>query len=142
MIVFDNTANKTYRNFKNTGSEITINTKRNGRYSFSIYSLQCKDKIIDKTISLPIYNKYYNDPLCDGLEGYSQCQRWSGYNATRKEFEQDISSIKEQLLKQKTETPEKNNEKLSLYDQIVNVFIHFWWAIVIVLIIIYLKLYY
>ena len=80
MILIDKKNLKSYQNFKSTGSEFTIRTTGSGDYDIDIYSKKCKTRVATKSVRLPRYNYFYNDPLCEGLSGYKQCQRWSGYN--------------------------------------------------------------
>ena len=123
----------TKKGFSKTGSEYSFTTEQGGSYYIDIYSYKCKSKLISKVLALPIYNAYYKDPLCEGLDAYKQCQRWSGYTATREKFESDIKKIKDDI-KQKEEYQKKLEKKeLSWYEKIVRLFIKFWWVIVLVI---------
>lgn len=136
MIVFDKNLGKTYKGFANTGSEISIKTKTSGSYSFTIYSKQCKEQVATKSVSLPTYNIYYGDKLCDGLDDCDVCQKWYGSNSDRKTFELGIQECK----KKQNVVVEDEEEPIAQiqpwYEKIGNVFLKYWWAIIILMIII------
>ena len=133
MLVIDRMTAVTKKGFSKTGSEYSFTTEQGGSYYIDIYSYKCKSKLISKVLALPVYNAYYKDPLCEGLDAYKQCQRWSGYTATREKFESDIKKIKDDI-KQKEEYQKKLEKKeLSWYEKIVRLFIKFWWVIVLVI---------
>lgn len=133
MVILDKVASKVYKGFKN-GDRLDIKTTISGKYAFDIYSLKCKKQIGTKSITLPKYNPYYKDELCNGLEDYSQCQRWSGYNANRTTFENDIKKIQEKKSKEKVKEETKVVVRKNWYDAFENIIIKFWWAFAIILI--------
>ncbi len=131
MLVFDNVTSKTYKQFSKNGSELKITTNKNGQYRFTIYSIKCKENIGEKSVILPIYNAYYSDPLCNGLESYSPCQRWSGYQGSRQKFEADIADLKKQIAANKPLEDVEVDQKKSLYDQAVEIIVNYWWLFVV-----------
>ena len=80
LVVKDNVNNRSYSSNRNDLNNYTISNLNDGtNYSFSIYakSGDCSYKLLNTVyVNLPKYNKYYKDPLCDGIEGYNLCQRW------------------------------------------------------------------
>lgn len=135
MIVFDKNLGKTYKGFANTGSEISIKTKTSGSYDFAIYSKQCKEQVATKSVSLPTYNIYYGDKLCNGLDECDVCQKWYGSNSDRKTFELGIQECKKN---QKVVVEEEKQvvQKQPWYEKVANIFLKYWWAIIILMIII------
>ena len=136
MIVFDKNLGKTYKGFANTGSEISIKTKTSGSYSFVIYSKQCKEQVATKSVSLPTYNIYYGDKLCDGLDDCDVCQKWYGSNSDRKTFELGIQECKKKQSVVVEDEEEPIAQVQPWYEKIGNVFLKYWWAIIILMIII------
>ncbi len=136
MIVFDRNASKTYKGFANTGSEMSVRTKMSGSYSFIIYSKQCKEQVATKSVSLPTYNVYYGDKLCDGLDQCDACQKWYGSNSDRKKFEQSVQECKrkQNAVIEAEEKPVKQAQ--AWYESIAKIFLDFWWAIIILMIVI------
>ncbi len=133
MIVYDGNKIYTSANFPN--GVFSYKTTKSGRYNYTIYVKSCGE-IGNKSITLPSYNAYYKDELCKGLENYSICQRWSGYTATRTKFESDIKKIKnQQNLDRKEEEPTTKLEK-RWYEQITGIFVKYWWAIIILMLLI------
>lgn len=136
MIVFDQNASKTYKGFSNTGSELSIKANTGGSYSFIIYSKQCKEQIATKSVSLPTYNTYYGDKLCDGLEQCEVCQKWYGSNKDRKTFEQGIQECKKKKNVVVEEEEKKVVQDKTWYESLSDIFLKFWWAIIILMIVI------
>lgn len=119
-----------------TGSELKINTSYTGNYNFDFYKYECGygyGTLGTKTVKLPTYNAYYKDELCKGLESYKQCQRWSGYSATRETFEKDIKNIKEEIAKKNAVKEEKKVETKKWHEIFVQVLLDYWWLFVIIL---------
>ena len=130
MLLIDTGSGNSYKGFNENKTELVINSTISGKHNFMIYSFKCKNKVGGKTITLPSYNEYYLDPLCQGLESYKQCQKWSGYSASRAQFEQDIQDIKDKIKKAEEE---KEGTKISKfwYNKLVKVFFKTWWLIII-----------
>lgn len=136
MIVFDRNAAKTYKGFSNTGSELSIKTNTSGSYSFIIYSKQCKEQVATKSVSLPTYNVFYGDKLCDGLDTCDVCQKWYGSNKDRKAFEQGIQECKRKknIVVEEEEKPVPQDK--AWYESLADIFLKFWWAIIILMIVV------
>lgn len=132
MFIIDTASGKSYKGFSATKSELIINTTDSGKHSFEIYSFKCKDKMGTKSVNLPVYNEYYLDELCEGLEAYKQCRKWSGYTASRNQFEEDIRQIKEKLKKIEESKQGTKTEKV-WFSKIVKVFLRIWWLIIIII---------
>ena len=104
--VYDVKNNKYYYPDRNKDiSEITIDGYQSGiSYNFVIYTTRekCEEETVYSFyVTLPTYNKYYLDPLCEGYENYSLCQKWNNLgNMSYEEFKDDmqayIDSLKEQ----------------------------------------------
>ncbi len=136
MILVDSTGIKTYSNFKSSGSEIKIKTANTGQYSFDIWSKKCKTRITTKSISLPYFNAYYADPLCKGLEAYPICQKWSNYTATKEQFEKAVQELKKEINAPKDDDEDASEGKKAWYEEITTFFVKYWWALVLVLVLV------
>lgn len=94
---------KYYTNY----SEVTIkNLKPNIGYNFEIYSSSLCPSEPLKTlyITMPGYNKYYKDKICEGLEEFKYCQKWInlpfGYDRLKNEVENYKKKQEEQKKKE------------------------------------------
>lgn len=99
LLVKDNSSNKTYSSNNNDLNNFTITNLKDGtNYSFGIYtkSGDCSYRTFNTIyINLPKYNKYYKDPLCEGLEEFNLCQRWGeNGNITYNTFKTKIEEYK------------------------------------------------
>lgn len=88
--------------------EITINDYKNttGHYKFYSGLSECYGvKLSNKYYTLPTYNSYYGDPLCEDNKNYSLCQKWAKITYSYSEFEKLIYDYnnKEQVLPKEDE---------------------------------------
>ena len=105
IYVYDSYNDKKY----NQSGEIIISKVQDGtKYRFFIKSndSNCKDEVLlTKYVTLPKYNKFYGDPLCEGIESYALCQRWGSFNINNYEdYVYQIKKYKASL--------EKNNKPI------------------------------
>lgn len=131
MVVIDNNASEVYKN----RSYINVRTNRSGKYSFSIYSKECKSNLRTISVNLPKYNKYYADSRCKGFEQYPLCQRWSEYQGNDKTFNNDINK----LIQEKANTKEeietsKVKTKIKWYKMISEFFVNYWYLFIVLMI--------
>jgi len=139
LMVYDEVSREFYCNVKKcskkfSGNELKIVTNKTGFYKFSFYNLNCgQESLGSKSVNLPVYNPFYKDKLCKGLESYKQCQRWSGYSANRKKFENDIKQIKEDIAKRNQIKEEPKKEDKTWYKIFLEVLLDYWWLFVIIL---------
>ena len=84
-------------------SEITIDGYQSGiSYNFIVYTTRakCEEKVIYSFyVTLPTYNKYYNDLLCKDYQDYKLCQKWANlgnlsYDDFKKQMNEYIESLK------------------------------------------------
>ena len=136
MIVFD--GKKMYNKFAN--ETFVQNLTTSGNYNYKIYVKNC-GLVGGNNITLPTYNAYYKDELCKGLEGYSICQRWSGYTANRQKFESDIKKLKEQKKQVTEEQKSEEKEEKRWFEMFAGIFVQFWWLITIIMIV-FIGIYY
>ena len=67
------------------------------KYEFKVYGNtdNCKDKYIaTKYVTLPMYNSYSTDKLCDGIEDFYLCKKWANVSLSYKEFVKRIEEYK------------------------------------------------
>lgn len=98
---------------------------------------ECKDELIGiKYVSLPYYNKYYDDPLCEGIEEYSLCQKWTTHSLTSYEkFSSEIKTYKESLKKEPIIRPEEE-KTLGMFDYFTTFLLKYYYGFLITIIII------
>lgn len=98
LYIYDVYNNNTY-NY--TQSEILLSNYKPGNvYKFKVYPTNndCKDILKTIYISIPYYNYYYSDPLCDGLDSYKYCQKWSNVTIDYDKFVSLVTSYKESII--------------------------------------------
>lgn len=128
----------TYGMDPNNQSEITIyNYKDDKTIQYIFYSqyANCKDEIVFKNyVTLPSYNHYYMDKLCQGLNGYKLCQKWEKNTMNYAEFLTSINKYRENHNITNNAT-DNDNEKYK-YDEIINFVSKYYLFILIPIIII------
>ena len=92
-VSFDN--NKYYG--KDSDMVVIDNLKAGSKNKFDVYSYAydfCSfGSLSSKTISLPIYNKYYSDDLCLEHQDSNLCYRWSSVSMSYDEFKKAVSKL-------------------------------------------------
>jgi len=110
-IYFVDSNNKTYRYKSN---EINLKGYDSGKVKFKFYAVDedCEDVLREITITLPHYNKFYNDAVCEGVKNYSLCQKWTENNYDYDTFVKKVNLYKESLKEEPVEDviEEENNE--------------------------------
>ncbi len=95
----------------NSGIIIAPNYEAGKSFTFSVLNNKkvCTASIVTRiTVTTPNFNKYYNDPLCSGIETYSLCQKWNNIgNIDYQTFKRKVEDYKHQ---QEKEEPVIDNE--------------------------------
>lgn len=99
LVVVDNETNKRYENNIGDLNNLTItNLKDGSNYSFKVYakSGDCSYRLFNTLyVTTPKFNKYYNDPVCNGVSDYSLCQKWVEIgNISYEEFKASVEEYK------------------------------------------------
>ncbi len=70
------------------------------------------------TINAPNYNPYYNDPICEGLNNLSICQKWSKVELDYEGFVKKVNEYKEKNKETISKNPntEIQNNKFDFFD--------------------------
>ena len=95
------------------GSELTIpNVNKNTSYKFGIYinDISCEYELLyTHYITIPAYNKYYKDAICEGIEDYKLCNKWLNVTISYDEWKNKIIEYKNSLNKEE-EIPEEKEK--------------------------------
>lgn len=125
--------------YENTGKEVEIyNLNPNTSYRIKFLSAikACHGEAITSTyVNLPGYNKYYKDPLCEGLEDYKICQKWVNYHYDRETFEKEVKKIEKKEEKQKQEIEEKSEVVKGMYDYLGELYERYYYIVLPIIII-------
>lgn len=96
LIIRDTTARVSYP-YKDNEMVLT-GYKPNTNYKFKILpSNGCDVALVVKYVNLPAYNAYYKDPLCNGIEEYSLCQKWNNSNVSYESFISQVTKYRQSL---------------------------------------------
>lgn len=115
LYIDDNSRGETYYY---SGKEVTINNYNAGStIGFEIYanSGSCKGSyLLTNYVTLPPYNSFYKDPICNDVTDFKLCNRWNRVTLSYDEFVNTVKRYKEQK-KQEEEIPNiKEDEDLAL----------------------------
>lgn len=110
FIIYNFTDDKKY---ENPGSELVVPAEKNKSYKFNIFTsdIACHlSPLHNIYITVPGYNKYYNDDLCEGIEDYKLCYKWLNMTMEYDDWKKEVNKYIEKLNK-KEEKKEKEIEK-------------------------------
>jgi len=97
-----------------TGNDIQIPGYRSGQslqYTIYIQDKDCGDQALNTIrLTLPTYNRYYKDSVCEGITDYNLCNRWSSHGLDYMTFVKKVSEYKEGLKQE--EPPKKTEEEI------------------------------
>lgn len=124
----------TYDESREKPSEITItNLKPDRTYRYEVYSTneECNDSSLNiYYVTLPAYNSFYKDPLCEGISDYKLCNKWYKTNITYDDFVKEVTEYKKNL--EKTENIETSQE--SGINPIIDFILQYYYVFIILFI--------
>lgn len=131
-------------NKKYTKEEVKISKIKDGQtIYFDVYSNIefCDSVLYTITITLPTYNPYYKLEVCEGLNSYSLCQRWSSHGLKKREFVDKVNKYKESLIQDEpqVEDPTPDMSILSILLSYLSSYYYIIIAIVIVIIVLIVR---
>lgn len=100
------------------GSNLVLELTKPGTYSFEVYSNNnyCDSSYLNKLfVEIPVYNKFYKDPLCEGIENYKYCQKWFSTSITYEQFKEEVIKYKGSPETEEIKKEEYRNIFLELY---------------------------
>ena len=126
-----------YQRYNYTEEELTISNYRSGqtiRYVFYATDPDCADTpLYTARVILPTYNQYYKDEVCNGIENYSLCQKWSSHNLTYTNFVQKVNEYKNSLNSPTIPVEPSMPIEVSITQLIVDFLLDYYIYIVIIL---------
>ena len=126
-----------YQRYNYTEEELTISNYRSGqtiRYVFYATDPDCDDTpLYTARVILPTYNQYYKDEVCNGIENYSLCQKWSSHNLTYTNFVQKVNEYKNSLNSPTIPVEPSMPVEVSITQLIVDFLLDYYIYIVIIL---------
>ncbi len=124
IYMLETTTNKKY-SYDVKNNEITINGVAAGsvlKFEFYTTKKGCyDDKLVSRTITLPSYNPYYKDFLCEEAKEHYLCERFTKINVSRTQFE---SILKEYINRNKP-----SEEPTGIQNMWLNLFIEYYWVL-------------
>lgn len=90
--------------------------KASGSYSYDIYSYDCQEKLVTKSLTLPVYNSYSQTDECKKYPNFKYCNLWGNYSIDYYKFLDELNVYKKQS--------DKNNykeEKTSIFSIMLEV---------------------
>lgn len=141
MYFYDVKNKKKYYYSDTIDGEITIKNYigngTTGTYKFYSTRGECYGFLLgSKYYTLPKYNKYYGDKLCEGIQEYSLCQKWATVSYNYEEFEKMINKYKNKELD--NEIIEENTQyEKGFFDNLIAFYVKYYHYILIGIIIIF-----
>lgn len=131
-IYFKDVTNNTfyyYKNSINNTHEIVINGYSPGKtIQYEFYNIEkeyCDNQILlNKYVTLPPYNPFYNDSVCNDAKEYKLCQKWIELNMDYNSFKQQVENYKKERNKGPVEEPIDDSPKN--IDKVLDFFIEYY----------------
>ena len=115
IYIYDENTGKAYTYSSSNNGEIVIpNIKGVKKLKYKIMSSnsECVDQLLlTQYVTLPVYNKYSTDPLCDGLDNYNLCYTFIDMDLTYDEFKEKVEAYRNK------KPEEKKEEKVKVYKE-------------------------
>ena len=126
-----------YQTYNYENEELTISGYRSGqtvRYVFYATDSRCQQEALyTARVSFPSYNRYYQDQVCEGIENFSLCQKWSSQNLSYESFLNKVNEYKNSLNVDDNVEPTPVINETSWIQLIVDFLLDYYIIIVIIL---------
>lgn len=126
-------ANQVIHYYNNSSEMVLTGFKANRNYRFDIYAGTCNSRLYSLYVTLPGYNPYYNDPICEGVT-HNICQKWINMKYDYDTFIQEVNKIK--TITEKTDEIVVEEEYLGIYDYILLFYTKYYFIILPAIIIV------
>lgn len=136
LYFIDTTNDKTYTYTKD---EIEIKGYKSGqKVKYVFYSnVEFCDKVLyTYVVTLPTYNPYYKEEICNGVTDYNLCQKWTNHSLSKSEFIQKVSDYKKSLEKPQEEEKKEEENQISFMDNLIKFLLSYYYIFLIVIVII------
>ena len=119
--------------------EMTINNITPGKsYRFNVFTKDdnpcSSSSIYSIYITLPYYNPYYTDSLCEGIKNYKYCKKFINKMISSEEFEKSVTKYRKSLEREKEKTNKKTNLP-SMFSYAIDFYLDYYFIILPVIII-------
>ena len=128
--------------YKNNG-EITINNVGAGKsYRFGVFTSDANpcsgSSIYNIYITLPFFNPYYTDSLCDGINNYKYCKKFINKSVSYEEFKENVTNYKNSLNKDNKDTKEEIEKTFieKIFNKVFDLYLKYYFLILPFIIII------
>jgi len=99
----------------------------------------CSEEVLTtKYVNFPVYNKYHDDPLCEGIEEFELCQKWDSSVGDLEYLKKQVNKYRESLVKKNSGEEEK--EKQGLITRLGFLFVSYYFVIIPIIVIVCLIL--
>lgn len=119
-------------NYMYQGSELTIpNVNKNSSYKYGVYidNISCKYELLyTHYITIPPYNYYYKDEVCNGIEDYKLCNKWLNITISYDEWKSKVIEYKNSL---NVELEEIQESEKTIFEKIIDFYIEYYLVILL-----------
>ena len=111
-----------------SNGEVVLKGVRGDSVTLNFYSNknECRGLLLGTNyLSFPIFNKYYDDQVCEKANGIVQCSKWTQKSYTYDEVNAAVKTYLENMDNQK-EIPTTVTYKKTLFDKIVDFYVRYY----------------
>ena len=117
-------------------------TLSSGLWSLNLYSIKCDQKIDEISVSIPKFNEYSLDPLCDGINGddFPLCGKYYEYYVSYENFKIRVNNYRATHKQEDNKDNVKENYLIVLLNKIIDFIVEYRFHLSISLLVILLVL--
>lgn len=117
------------------GSELILYGYEPGKnYRFDVYAdTECKSRLYSHYVTLPGYNSYYDDAICNGVNA-SICQKWVTINYDYSTFVNEVNKYKQ--TNNDDSIKEEEQHVLGIYDYIFQFLMEYYYIVFPIIIVV------
>lgn len=123
----------TKNEYQYSGEELTLNGYSPGKqYRFDVYyvDVACtRDKLASIYISLPDYNPFYSNELCNGIKDYKLCQKWVKNSLSYEESVEKTTKYIESFETSKEDNIEEGKNIKGFYDYVLEFYLNYYFLV-------------
>lgn len=112
------------------GSAIVNNVQKNKSYKYWVYvdDALCEDEtLFTHYITIPGYNPFYKDRLCEGIEDYKLCNKWININISYDEWKTEVNKYLKST--EKKEIVAEKEEIKGVFDYVIEFYASYYFII-------------
>lgn len=101
----------------------------NGKWTFKMYSNECEEQVDEINVFIPRFNVYYNDPLCEGIDGddFALCGKYYEYTVSYESFKERVNYYRATHKIDSDDKEEESNQFEVIFNNVIKFVVKYKW---------------